>query len=184
VLLRHLLIAVFLTGILHLPPASAAARPWVRIDTRTETLAVVRDGRVVDTIHGIALGRGGVSRDRVRGDERTPLGRFRVAWVNDDSPFRRFYGLDYPNRAYARRALAEGRIDRGTYRQILTALRGHRIPPQNTSLGGYVGIHGLGRASPRIHRLFNWTRGCIAVTNTQIDRLGRWMAVGTTVVIK
>ncbi|MGA7801698.1 MAG: L,D-transpeptidase [Gammaproteobacteria bacterium] len=164
--------------------ARAAGDAWLRIDTRTDTLAVIQHGQIVEKLTGIAIGRGGVTRNRLRGDERTPLGQFRIGWINDSSPFHRFYGLDYPNRNYAQRAYRDGLISRTTFERIVRALRDHSIPPQNTPLGGYVGIHGLGHASVRIHRLFNWTRGCVALTNGQIDRLASWIVVGTKVVIE
>jgi len=164
--------------------AGAADDAWVRINTHTDTLAVIQGDHVVEKLTDISIGRGGVTRNRVRGDERTPLGRFRIGWINKSSPFHRFYGLDYPNRTYAERAFQEGLIGHHTLERILRAFRQHAIPPQNTALGGYVGIHGVGRGSLRIHRLFNWTQGCVALTNSQIDRLAPWIAVGTEVVIK
>lgn len=177
-------LVLFLFFCLLATPAGAAGDAWLRINTHTETLAVIQQGRIVEKLTDIAIGRGGVTRNRVRGDERTPLGQFRIGWINNSSPFHRFFGLDYPNRTYAERAYRDGLIGHHTLQRILRAFRDHAIPPQNTPLGGYVGIHGVGRGSLRIHRLFNWTEGCVALTNSQIDRLAPWIAVGTKVVIE
>jgi hypothetical protein len=51
-------------------------------------------------------------------------------------------------------------------------------------LGGQIGIHGLGRADPRLHEMADWTRGCVAVTNEQIDILRRHVYIGMAVVIR
>ena len=58
-----------------------------------------------------------------------------------------------------------------------------QTPPQNTALGGYIGIHGLGNRDPAIHKKMNWTDGCIALTDEQIEQLAQWIDVGTRVVI-
>ena len=54
-------------------------------------------------------------------------------------------------------------------------------PP--TTLGGLIGIHGIGKGDPRVHRDFNWTFGCVALTNEQIDQLRPWVRLGTRVVL-
>jgi hypothetical protein len=59
-----------------------------------------------------------------------------------------------------------------------------RLPPQNTALGGRIGLHGLGRGDPKVHQQFNWTNGCIALTNEQIDQLLTWVGKGTRVSIR
>ena len=58
------------------------------------------------------------------------------------------------------------------------------IPPQVTPLGGYLGIHGVGEGDPGIHADFNWTHGCIALTNQQIDDLAGWIRIGMRVVVR
>ena len=75
-------------------------------------------------------------------------------------------------------------IDLRTYRAILNARDRGQLPPQDTALGGHIGIHGVGRLTTDDHRLFNWTQGCIALTDAQIDELAHWLALGTRVVIR
>ena len=58
------------------------------------------------------------------------------------------------------------------------------MPPQQTALGGHIGIHGIGAGDPRIHEDFNWTSGCIALTNAQIDDLAGWVRLGMRVVVR
>jgi hypothetical protein len=67
---------------------------------------------------------------------------------------------------------------------VRRALRTNSVPPQNTPLGGFIGIHGIGIGDPKIHALFNWTEGCIALTNEQVDELAQWVHVGTPVTIR
>jgi len=181
--------AAWLVGLLWLALALAApahsdeAEAWVRVNTKTATLSVLRGKQVIARFTDISIGRGGVSRRRLVGDQSTPLGDFRVVKIREKSHFRRFFIIDYPNEARARLALRHGEINESTFKAIHVAVRAGRLPPQGTSLGGNIGIHGLGVADPRFHEAFNWTRGCIALTNEQIDRLTRWIHVGTRVVI-
>lgn len=58
------------------------------------------------------------------------------------------------------------------------------VPPQNTGLGGLIGIHGIGAGDADMHREYNWTNGCVALTNEEIDRLVEWVDVGTLVEIR
>ncbi|HEB78050.1 MAG TPA: murein L,D-transpeptidase, partial [Methylothermaceae bacterium] len=101
----------------------------------------------------------------------------------ENSKYHLFFGLNYPNLPYVKRGWQRGWIDGPTFRSLLRANFEETVPPQDTPLGGYIGIHGLGKADPDIHRRYNWTRGCIALTNEQIDRLSRWIRIGTMVVI-
>ena len=161
-----------------------AAEVWVLVDTNAETLTVMRDEQVVRVFRDIAIGRGGTARQRKRGDETTPLGDFRVTRVDRRSPFHIFIGLDYPASDQAEWAYRDKIIDRATYQSIRDAIQSGGVPPQNTVLGGHIGIHGLGPGDPDIHRRFNWTRGCVALTNEQIDALAGWVSPGTLVIIR
>jgi murein L,D-transpeptidase YafK len=125
-----------------------------------------------------------VSEDKRRGDGKTPLGRYRIAWLKTSGTFGAFLGFDYPSLARAEKGLATGEISRAEYDAIRRAHEDGRVPPQNTRLGGYIGIHGLGRADPRIHREMNWTKGCIALTDAQMSRLMRLVGKGTVVEVR
>lgn len=180
-LLRLCLLLVAIAGPVQL---RAQGQPWLLVDTHSATLSVIQDGRVRVRFGDIAIGRGGVTRLRVRDDDATPLGTFHIAWINNHSPFHRFFGLDYPNPTYAWRAFDHNLIGPDTLHRILRGVRDQDHPPQDTPLGGDLGIHGLGDANPWIHRHLNWTRGCIALTNRQIDTLSPWVRIGTTVVVR
>jgi len=158
--------------------------PWLLVDTAGLTLTVMRDGQPEMTLHNIAIGRYGASPEKRRGDNNTPLGRFRVAWIKRNSGFHRFIGLDYPDVERAEKGYQEGVISKRELQTILSAHRLGKRPPQGTALGGQIGIHGLGQADPRLHESMNWTRGCVAVTDRQVDALLRWVRIGTTVEIR
>lgn len=165
-------------------PGGARAEVWVLIDTAGHRLAVYRDHSPLLSIRNIAIGSGGAALTRTEGDATTPLGEFRVSRINRDSRFHVFLGLDYPTLGHAKRAHAAGLIDSETYDSFEQLLAINGVPPQNTPLGGNIGIHGIGQGDPDIHRQYDWTRGCIAVTNKQIEQLAGLIRVGTRVLIR
>lgn len=156
----------------------------ILIDTKTLTLKVLQGDREMITFSDIAIGRYGTSSDRRRGDNTTPLGCFSIAWITDNTSFYRFFGLRYPSRDYAERAFKAGRLDKKSWDTIRRALAAGRLPPQDTILGGNLGIHGIGRGDESVHKRYNWTNGCVALTNEQIDRLAFWVTIGTPVEIR
>jgi len=138
----------------------------------------------LESFDRIALGRRGASYDKARGDDKTPLGEYRIGWINQSSRYHRFFGFTYPNLQVARRAFARGLISGDTLQDIMEAHLGQSVPPQSTPLGGQIGIHGLGSANQTVHELFDWTHGCVALTNRQVDRLAQWVKKGTLVMIR
>lgn len=162
----------------------ASADTWILVDTEQQTLSVYRGEKLIETFHDIALGRGGLSADRVRGDGTTPLGTFHIDLVRRSARFVRFFRIDFPRPEHAWRALEAGRIDADDYRRIVAAFERDESPPQDTPLGGQIGIHGLGDGSESIHQALNWTQGCIALSNAQILRLSRWIHRGMRVEVR
>lgn len=127
----------------------------------------------------VALGRTPVGAKTVRGDNRTPEGRYYVCEKNANSQFRRFLGLSYPNREDADRGFARRLITANEWGEIFFANLQRATPPWSTALGGRVGIHGQsGRPMT-----FDWTEGCIAVSDADIDYLYETVPIGTPVII-
>jgi murein L,D-transpeptidase YafK len=178
-----LYLSILWIGVSGLANAQSDAVSWLMIDTAKQTLAVLQGNRVKQIFHNISVGRNGYTLDRHEGDGKTPLGVFHIAWINPNSRFHLFFGLDYPNQQYAEAALRHRLIDVDTYFDISKALYRGELPPQDTPLGGHIGIHGLGGGNRLIHETTNWTEGCIALTNEQIDQLAQWVTLGTRVVI-
>ncbi len=157
---------------------------WLLVDTKTMLLEVKQGDKTLAVFEGVAIGRNGSGFKNKRGDDITPLGRYKIGWVNKDSPFRTFYGFTYPSIKNAQEALKKGLIKQPDYDAIENAHQNNQVPPQNTPLGGRIGLHGLGKGDINIHRALNWTHGCIAVTNEQIDQLGRWIREGMEIQVK
>ena len=163
---------------------SVAEDVWLLVDTQKLQLEVKQGERTIKVLRDISIGRNGAGFKFQIGDDITPLGKYRIGWINKNSPYYRFFGFTYPSIDNAATALKKGLIDRKTYNRIVNKQVENKLPPQDTVLGGQIGIHGLGKADERIHKLVNWTHGCIALTNEQIDLLSRWVRKGTRVKIK
>lgn len=185
-LIHHLIILLF--GLIGFSVACNSAQAndgvWIDVDTTEHTLFVMQGDAVHAVFKNVAIGRFGTTWSKVTKDDKTPLGRFKVGWINEKSRYYRFFGLDYPNLDTAKRALEDNRIDEDTWLSILRAKSVGKTPPQNTPLGGHIGIHGIGRGDREIHHQYNWTNGCIALTNEQIDQLGKWIKPGVWVNIR
>ncbi len=157
---------------------------WVLVDDREATLTVYRGNRQLDRFAPVSLGRSGARTARQRGSNVTPLGEFRVNRFNHESDWHIFIGLDYPTPSHARMALEEGVFTQQDYDDYFDYYRRRGYPPQQTALGGFIGIHGIGKGDPDIHQQFHWTQGCVAVTDKQIERLASLIDIGTRVVIR
>jgi len=121
------------------------------------------------------------------GDNRTPEGDYRIIEKRSDSKFHRFITIDYPNLDDANRAYEEGRVTASQWADILYASAKGIKPPWNTPLGGFLGIHGIGDNEPFKLRLiddWDWTNGCVALKNSDVEELFHLVAVGTAVRIR
>ena len=157
---------------------------YVVIDSRLRSLTVYQGERELLRLAAVAFGTGGVGLKQRVGDQVTPKGSFRIGWKHHSLKFHRFIGLDYPSQPYLDRGLAAGIISTKEFDFSYNKLRKNKTPSQNTRLGGQIGLHGIGLADPTIHPWLNWTNGCIAVTNDEIDELYRLLSVGDLVHIR
>jgi hypothetical protein len=127
----------------------------------------LRSGEAVVRSYRVALGNEpDIDKER-EGDHRTPVGEFYVCTRNDRSNFHLFLGVSYPSREDAERGLRSGLVNRRQYDAIIQANTLGVRPPWDTGLGGFVGIHGGGSRG-------DWTWGCIALENADIEEL--WLA--------
>lgn len=167
-----------------LSASSAGTDGWLLVDTAAMTVTLMR-GTTPATVFGdIAIGQDGATRHKIRNDQRTPLGAYHVSEIRQQSRFHRFIALDYPSLDNAREALQAGIIDRQAFDRIRMAHEHGRLPPSDTPLGGEIGIHGVGDGDIRFHHDYNWTDGCIALTDEQIDRLIPDVTPGMAVIIR
>ena len=120
---------------------------------------------------------------RAAGDERTPEGDYRVAGPARPSRFHRFLPIDYPSAADADAALAAGRLSPADHRRIVEAHRRGELPPADTPLGGLLGLHGEGARWRGDSKQLDWTYGCIALPDTELDFVIARVRQGTPITI-
>ena len=135
----------------------------VVVEKSTHRLILFKDGQPLRT-YRVALGRGG-SEPKVReGDARTPEGTYFIDRRNPHSCCHLALHISYPNAADVAAARARG-----------------------VSAGSDIEIHGLKRGLAwlgRFHRVMDWTHGCIAITNSEMDEIWRAVPDGTPIVIR
>ena len=129
----------------------------------------------------IALGREDVGPKTRAQDWRTPEGVYRIDAPARPGRFHLFIPINYPAPADARRALDEGRLSLVDYEAIVEAHDQERSPPRDTPLGGDLGFHGEGERWRGESQYHDWTYGCIAVTDEQIEFLAERVEVGVPV---
>lgn len=124
----------------------------IRVRKAARIMELWSNDRLVRVIEHIQLGDEPVGPKRFEGDERTPEGRYVIDWGNPDSAYHLSLHISYPNQADRAYAQAQGR-----------------------SPGGMIMIHGQpnDRAGARVPG--DWTDGCIAVSDAEIEAL--WQAV-------
>lgn len=125
-------------------------------------LQLKREGRVLKSFP-IALGRDPKGPKRMEGDGRTPEGVYTLDWRNPRSDFYRSIHISYPHPRDTGHAERWG------------------VEP-----GGLIMLHGLpnGLRAPELgHPRIDWTNGCIAVTNEEMDEIWARVEDGTTIII-
>jgi murein L,D-transpeptidase YafK len=124
---------------------------------------LLRGDRVVRD-YEVALGVNPKGPKRRNGDGRTPEGRYRLDWRIEESRFYRAIHVSYPNDQDLEYARSAG-----------------------VSTGGGVMIHGLPDGESwvgELHREFDWTNGCIGVTDDEMDEIWELVDDGTPIEIR
>ena len=164
--------------------STAVSNVWVRVSKANRMVYVYRGSNL---IHRFRADLGYNTRDDKvrRGSEeepdqwRTPEGRFLITDKNENSQFYRALVLNYPTAEDAERGLEHGLISRSEYAAIVKADQQHETPPMNTTLGGWIEIHGEGTGGK-----IDWTQGCIALQNQHLDRVWKLVYEGTPVLVQ
>ncbi len=144
-----------------LAPGAKADRVLIIKSSRTLQLF---QGPVLLKTYEIALGRNPVGRKEREGDKRTPEGWYTIDARNSQSMFHRALHISYPSPADSAAAAQRG------------------FWP-----GGEIMIHGLRNGLGwigRLHMLADWTAGCVAVTDSEIDEIWEAVPDGTPVEIR
>ena len=132
------------------------------IEKAARKMTVYHKGAVLKT-YSISLGGEPVGAKERQGDHRTPEGTYTISGRNAKSKFHRSLRISYPSTADRERA------------------RKAKVDP-----GGDIMIHGLPNGWGWLgagHLKSDWTDGCIAVTNREIEEIWELVPDGTTVVI-
>jgi len=135
----------------------------ILINKKERQLTLLSTGKVLKT-YRIALGGNPNGPKERQGDNKTPEGTYFIDARNKDSRYHISLHLSYPNERDRRRARARG-----------------------VSPGGDIMIHGIknGYSSVgELHTEYDWTKGCIAVTDEEIEEIERFVPDGTPVEIR
>lgn len=152
--------------------------PKIIVKKRQRILELYSNDKLIRT-YKISLGSR-PDRDKTQeGDGCTPLGEFYIFTKNENSKFHLSLGLSYPNTEDAKRGLRDGLITQEEHDEIIKAINEKKMPPQYTRLGGEIYIHGGTRDEPN-----DWTQGCVALRNDEIEELFDSVPVNTPVIIK
>jgi murein L,D-transpeptidase YafK len=166
--------------------ASIAGQLRIVIWKSHYTLTIYKGDIPVKTYRAV-FGKGFQDGDKwMQGDKRTPEGEFYICTMNHSKRFYKFLGLSYPSLKHAERGLRSKMISISDYVGIKQAIDGRQPPPWGTVLGGAVGIHGrMQRGTPAPNTLtdMNWTDGCIALDNADVDEIFSIASLGTPVTI-
>jgi murein L,D-transpeptidase YafK len=133
------------------------------VEKSARRLSMFRDGNQIKTFR-IALGRNPLSAKQEEGDMKTPEGIYKIDGRNPQSSFHLALHISYPSNEDNKRAATHG-----------------------VSAGSDIMIHGIQNGRGWIgafHRWKDWTAGCIAVTDEEIEELWRVTPDGTTIEIR
>lgn len=148
------------------PRTIPAIRPdtdLVVVEKAAHRMTLFHHGRL-QQVYIVALGRGGAGPKAIAGDNKVPEGIYRIVGRNPNSAFHLSLRIGYPTIEQARDARHNG------------------LDP-----GGDVMIHGIRNGLGwigNLHRQTDWTRGCIAVTDGEIEAIWRTVPDGTPIIIK
>jgi murein L,D-transpeptidase YafK len=152
--------------VLHTPTVgikSMVTADSIVVEKAKRTLTLYLGGQPVRT-YAIALGTQPVG-DKVKiGDGRTPEGLFHIDFKNPQSKYHMALHISYPDVSHLQRAEALGVAPGG---DIMI----HGLPPRYASIGA-------------AHVKYNWTEGCIAVTDSEIEEIFRAVPDGSPIQIK
>ena len=134
------------------PPLSFPEVDHILVAKAARTMTLYGVDGSVNVIRNIQLGGSPVGAKQFEGDEKTPEGRFLIDYGNPNSAFTLSLHIDYPRAEHRAFAQARGR-----------------------SAGGLIMIHGQPGDLPIGRIPGDWTDGCIALANDEVEAL--WQAV-------
>jgi murein L,D-transpeptidase YafK len=146
------------------PPLSESTRAdLVVVKKAARSLELYRGGELLRS-YRVSLGRDPHGPKQREGDGRTPEGRYTLNYRKSNSAFHRALHISYPSLADTEAAKTLG-----------------------ASPGGLIMVHGIRNGLGiigRLHTFMDWTDGCVAVTNREIEEIWRVVPDGTPIVIE
>ena len=130
---------------------------------KSERKLYLKSGAKILKAYPVVFGANPAGHKQQEGDERTPEGRYLLDWKKSDSAFYKAIHISYPNEKDKKSAKERG-----------------------VSPGGAIMIHGQPNGSgwlAFIMQRFDWTDGCIAVTNEAMDEIWEAVPEGTPIEI-
>ena len=156
-------------------PLPKMENPNILVKKKERQLQIF-DGEKLIRTYAISLGFAPEGDKEIEGDGKTPEGDFFVFTKNPESAFFLSLGVSYPNIEDAERGLKNNLITQTEHDEIVKAINEKKMPLQNTKLGGEIYIHGGGCKS-------DWTAGCMALKNEEMQEIFDAIEVGTSVKI-
>lgn len=147
-----------------LPSLASARVNLVKVDKSARKMFLMIDEKIIRE-YRVALGGNPKGHKQYEGDERTPEGRYTLDYKKDNSSFYRAMHISYPNQQDIHNARSQGKDP-----------------------GGFIMVHGQRDWSDlpfSAHELkIDWTEGCIAITNSEMDEFMDLVREGTPIHIE
>lgn len=134
----------------------------VKVDKSERLMHLLAQGKSIRA-YRISLGASPEGHKQQEGDEKTPEGRYTLDYIKENSSYYRAMHVSYPN-----------------------ALDKQRANERGVSAGGFIMVHGQPNGwgwLSGITQLFDWTDGCIAISNADMDEFIDLVPVGTPIEI-
>lgn len=159
----RLILLVALTALTLTPLSAVAKVDLVKVDKSKRRMYLLENHKIIRE-YRIALGKNPKGHKLQEGDKKTPEGRYRLDYIVRHSQFYKAMHISYPNKQDISQAKIRG-----------------------VSPGGGISIHGSmngDQRDPKFIQSFDWTNGCIAISNTDMDNFLAQVQVGTPILIE
>ncbi|NLI81692.1 MAG: L,D-transpeptidase [Deltaproteobacteria bacterium] len=160
----------------YLTPVAMIRNPEIFVYKEKRRLYVMQSNVLVRD-YPIALGLNPAGDKEKLGDGKTPEGDFVICGKEPMGRFPKALALNYPSRKHVERAYFLGILSSAQFKEILKSYEKGQAPTVNTSVGERIAIHGGGAH-------LDWTNGCIALYDSDLEELFRIATVGTKVSIR
>ncbi len=159
----RLILLATLTALALTPLSAVAKVDLVKVDKSKRRMYLLENQTIIRE-YRIALGKNPQGHKQQEGDKKTPEGHYILDYIVRNSQFYKAMHISYPNKQDISRAKTQG------------------VHP-----GGGISIHGLmngDQRDPRFIQSFDWTNGCIAISNKNMDEFLSLVQIGTPILIE